>query len=409
MQWSILRAGATVVVGLAVGTSALRSARGEGPEEGLPRSRSSAEFLGRGSISGTARDRTESTKLLRDGSPENRLGGHGSGIAWTGIGDEYLMVADRGPKDGATEYTCRFHELKIRVNPVDRSVVPEVVATRLLRDGARPLIGSADALDPAAGSRRFDPEAIRFDRRRGSVYISEEYGPLLARFSRTGTLQESWTVPKTRIDHPSSDPMEELPPRNRSGRQPNRGFEGLALSEDGEFLYAILQGPLLQDHAIDAENRRHGRNVRLFEVATASGRVTREFVYQLENPSLVLSETEWLGPGRLLVIERDGKPGVDGGQKWIVEIDFSRATDVQTLAQLPAGKLPGKVRPVEKSLLIDLLSPEYGLAGEGFPEKIEGLAFGPRLPDGRRLLLVTSDNDFRADQPTYIFAFAIGR
>jgi len=56
---------------------------------------------------------------------------------------------------------------------------------------------------------------------------------------------------------------------------------------------------------------------------------------------------------------------------------------------------------------LDLLDPAFGLAGSGFPEKIEGLAFGPDLPDGRHLLLVTSDNDFFANQDSKIFAFAI--
>ena len=39
-----------------------------------------------------------------------------------------------------------------------------------------------------------------------------------------------------------------------------------------------------------------------------------------------------------------------------------------------------------KTLFLDMLSPQFGLAGSSFPEKIEGLAFGPDLPDGRRLL-----------------------
>ena len=41
------------------------------------------------------------------------------------------------------------------------------------------------------------------------------------------------------------------------------------------------------------------------------------------------------------------------------------------------------------------------------PEKLEGLAWGPDLPDGRHLLYVFSDNDLNPDIPTYIFAFAI--
>jgi hypothetical protein len=69
--------------------------------------------------------------------------------------------------------------------------------------------------------------------------------------------------------------------------------------------------------------------------------------------------------------------------------------------------LPQGVRAVRKSELCDLLDPRFHLAGPKFPAKIEGLAFGPDLPDGRRLLLVTTDNDLKADVDSWIWAFAI--
>ena len=41
------------------------------------------------------------------------------------------------------------------------------------------------------------------------------------------------------------------------------------------------------------------------------------------------------------------------------------------------------------------------------PEKIESLTFGPDLADGRKTLLVVSDNDFVKEKPTMIYVFAI--
>ena len=41
------------------------------------------------------------------------------------------------------------------------------------------------------------------------------------------------------------------------------------------------------------------------------------------------------------------------------------------------------------------------------PEKIEGLTFGPTLPDGRRTLIVTIDNDLMADKPSWFWVFAV--
>ena len=41
------------------------------------------------------------------------------------------------------------------------------------------------------------------------------------------------------------------------------------------------------------------------------------------------------------------------------------------------------------------------------PEKIEGLAWGPDLADGRHLLYVITDNDLSLVNPTQIYAFAV--
>jgi hypothetical protein len=75
--------------------------------------------------------------------------------------------------------------------------------------------------------------------------------------------------------------------------------------------------------------------------------------------------------------------------------------------RLPTTGTPDGVVPVTKTLFLDLLDPAFGLAGPTFPEKIEGLAFGPDLRDGRHLLIVTNDNDFVPTQPNRFFAFAI--
>jgi hypothetical protein len=62
--------------------------------------------------------------------------------------------------------------------------------------------------------------------------------------------------------------------------------------------------------------------------------------------------------------------------------------------------------PVSKTLFIDLLDPDLNLAAT-IPEKLEGLAWGPDLPDGRHVLYVISDNDLNPALATQIYSFAI--
>ena len=62
-----------------------------------------------------------------------------------------------------------------------------------------------------------------------------------------------------------------------------------------------------------------------------------------------------------------------------------------------------------KTEFLDFLDPKFGLAGPTMPEKIEGLAWGKDLEDGRHVLIVTTDNDLNPDQPSWFWAFAVDR
>ena len=107
------------------------------------------------------------------------------------------------------------------------------------------------------------------------------------------------------------------------------------------------------------------------------------------------------------MIERDGLGGNEAKAKKIVLAKTTGSSDVSEIDALPGRKIPARIKPMSKRILIDLLDPQYRLAGPSFPEKIEGLAFGPDLPDGRKLLLVTADNDFVAEVPFRVYAFAV--
>lgn len=377
---------------------------------GLSANAAEPRIIGKTAISGTATDLSQQAGRLEDGSPANRLGSYGSGIAWLGKGTRYAMISDRGPGDGVTSYRCRFHLFDIVVDEQSAQAVKATLRETVLlthRSG-RPLIGASAAFESArlVQGLRFDPEAIRASGR-GSFWMSDEYGPSIFEFDAHGKQIGELLIPaRYGISKPAANPDEELPPANTSGRYPNKGMECLAISADGETLFGLMQGPLFQDGALDASNKRVGKNLRLLEVQRRTG-TTREFVYPLEHPDNGCSEIEAMAPGRFLVIERDGKPGTSGSIKHLYEIDLREATDISRVDSLPATGLPAGVRAVTKRLFLDLLDPKWGLVGEAFPAKIEGIAFGPRLKEGSRLLLVSSDNDFKPEESSCLFAFAV--
>jgi len=105
------------------------------------------------------------------------------------------------------------------------------------------------------------------------------------------------------------------------------------------------------------------------------------------------------------LFERDNRgAGVDDptgakavATKRIYRIDIAGATDVRRISLAGTNALPAGVRPVVKTLFIDVLA-ELRAAGSVIPEKMEGLAFGPRLMDGAYELLAATDNDFSVTQ-----------
>lgn len=367
------------------------------------------QLLGVAEIPGTATDQSGLQDLLGD-TPHNRLGGL-SAIDYSGEKDQYFVLADRGPQDGAARYSCRWQTIELKV-PHDGQGSPtaRLVGTTLLKtaDG-KPYIGLAAAFNPNGpdGDRRLDPEAIRRGPA-GTVFVSDEYGPKVIEFNADGRAIRSLPVPaRFLIAHPAATKDEEIS-LNSSGRTSNGGFEGLAIGPDGKHLYALAQVPLLQDTKVSKKGKRKGHYCRLLEFDLGSD-ATREYVYPLDQPQNKLSEILAIDDRTFLVIERDGEAGSKAAYKRVMKIDLRDATDTSAIKSFAGDKLPKGVRPIAKSTFIDLLDPRFGIAGSNFPEKQEGLAWGPTLPDGRALLWVCVDNDFVATAPSRFLAFAVKR
>lgn len=328
-----------------------------------------------------------------------------------------------GPYDGLTDvpFLDRIHFFHITTNTKTKQVSTLLLDTRFLRNEfGETFLGAAGAFPDAASgdpaTLRLDPEGIRVGSN-GNFYISDEYGPYVFEFDRQGNLARRLALPERfRIARPSATPTDELL-GNTSGRQANRGMESLAISPDGLTLFGIMQNALLQDGALNpGTTDRIGFNNRILTIDLVSGD-THEYVYRIEatNRGQGVSEILAINDHQFLVVERDNRswlaPAPEAPtRKWIYKIDISGATDVSGTAQLPSGALPAGIVPAQKSLFINLLDPDFGLQNrdaKAIAEKIEGLAWGPDLPDGRHLLYVISDNDLVPQNPTQIYAFAL--
>jgi hypothetical protein len=406
------------------------------------------ELIAVGKLDGHQADKSSVTAApLENGEAGNRLGGLGSGLAYAGCG-QFLALPDRGPNavpynatvSDTTSYVNRWQTLKLELQPgasgdrLPYRLKPQLLATTLLWSGT-PLVygdgraaglgdgapainhsgvyyftGRADNFaagkssdDPA--NARLDPEGLRVSNDGRRVYVSDEYGPSINVFDRvSGERLRTFKLPaELAVTRPDGRGKREIA-GNDSGRYANHGMEGLAISPDGNTLFGVMEGALLQ------EGGKHGGFVRIVRIDIASG-TAQQFAYPLENFGSAdkpryssVSDALAVNGDALLVLERDGKgrgDGSDAAFKRIYRVDLRGATAI--------GKRWGEVAvasvAVTKRLFADMvaLADARGIAPSSIPVKLEGLSFGPalvRAGERRYTLLVSSDNDFLAQLRT---------
>lgn len=149
-------------------------------------------------------------------------------------------------------------------------------------------------------------------------WVGDEFGPWLLHFGPDGRLLGLWeTVVGGRVvrspDHPAV-----RTPGTPDGTVPfevarSRGFEGLAASPDGRFLYALLEGALVLDGKREtwADGRPRLRWLE-FDTQAEDGEgawTGRVLFYPLEADANAIGEVTMLDADRALVIERDGGEG----------------------------------------------------------------------------------------------------
>ncbi len=249
-----------------------------------------------------------------------------------------------------------------------------------------------------------DPEGLALTKDRQLVVTSEGYtndlsDPFVRRYALDGTFLGSLPVPQPFL--PTAD--------HSSGIRPNLAFESAGLPPNGRFLFTGTENALYQDGP--AASVSTGSPSRLLRYDLQTGKLDREWVYMTDpvlEPSPIFSvnglvELLPLNNEFLIAMERSfsvgGTATGTGNSIKLYKVALPGATDVGGLDALPAG-LAG-IRPAEKTLLFDLDT-------LGIPlDNVEGLTFGPRLPDGRRSLVLVSDNNFAPGQFTQFLLFAL--
>jgi glycerophosphoryl diester phosphodiesterase len=219
----------------------------------------------------------------------------------------------------------------------------------------------------------------------GTFWIGEEFGPFLLHVDRRGR------VLSAPVPFPGGKSPEN--PTLGAGEEPvvpsSRGFEALAGSRNGRWLYPIVEGALVGD----PDPRR--RQINQFDIRR-NRYTARTWNYQTDEAANVIGDAHMINSHQLLVLERDNFDGPAAVIKRVYKVDLNRRD--------ADGFVP-------KTLVIDLLDIDnpaeigverspgaYGVGRSfSFPfQSVETI-----VPLGRDRYLLANDNNFPGNAARY--------
>ncbi len=217
------------------------------------------------------------------------------------------------------------------------------------------------------------------------IWIGEEFGPYLVRVGRTGKVE---ALVETMADGKpvrSPDHFAVTTPAAPDGKaafnlRRSKGYEGMAASKDGKFLYALLEGPLwdAEKNAYETDGGKEYLRILEFDVG-AEKWTGRHWKYPLETNGFAIGDFNMIDATTGLIIERDNGEGTADkacpqGQKgpdcFEATARFKRVYKIE-LSDANAG---GPVRKIAHIDLMAIRDPK-GLARQGGKEGLFDFPF----------------------------------
>lgn len=309
----------------------------------------------------------------------------------------YIISDDRSAINPARFYTAKIHINKSRIDSIDFIDV----RTLRQRDG-KPYPNSKQ--DPWHTP---DPEEIRYNPIKDEIVWSSEgerkpgndvfEDPSVIAVDRDGNYRDSFELPANMHLQ-----------KAENGPRQNSVFEGLAFSSDYRYLFVSMEEPIYED------GPRAGANdstawIRILKFDAEKRKQVGQYAYKIEPVAYPatpansfkingVSAIALAGENKLLVVERSFSTGRIACTIRVFLADLNDATDIantNSLLSQPAAK------PVSKKLLLNM--DDLGR----YIDNIEGVTFGPVLPNGHESVIFIADNNFSPLEKTQVFLFEV--
>lgn len=336
-----------------------------------------------------------------------------SGLDYIAASNSYIAISD----DRSTINPARFYGLNLDISKFQRSATP---------GSAGVSFNSVTTIQQAGGTaftpNTVDPESIRYDSVRNSIYWSNEgqrsaagfQSPTVREMRADGSYVRDFNVPANYVPSGSASGLS----AGDKGVYNNLAFENLTISHDGKTLYTATENGLAQDSLPSSVS--NGSSSRILSFDIANGQSGAQYVYQVApvvvapNPAGQFATnglTDFISVGdrQFITIERSFATGaqtpgtpVTGNSIRLFYADARNATDVSSFESITG--LP--IQSVNKTLLLDLSTLKNDDGSALALDNIEGITFGPQI-NGKSTLLLVSDNNFSGTQFTQFVALQI--
>lgn len=232
--------------------------------------------------------------------------------------------------------------------------------------------------------------------------------PRIFRVSAEGTWKSDITIPDKYLPETTG--------QQKKGTQNNASFESLSEFDKGKFLFTATESALTQDFIPAEEEKGDWIRILKYEDQGQKGYApVAEYAYRVDafkdtqkgkeifrgvSEILAISDT------KLVVLERGVR--LFSKNLWaqtggLYVVDLAKGSNVLGSDKLSEKPFTG----VEKVKVLDFETDLLKQRGEKKVQNFEALAWGPKLSDGRRSLLVMSDNNFSKNEITELMVFAV--
>ena len=322
-----------------------------------------------------------------------------SGIDYDAKNDCYYMVSD----DRSDKNPARFYKAKIFISAkgIDSFAFTDI-ENMLQADGK---------VYPGSAQDRFktpDPEAIRYNPEKNYLAWSSE-GERIVKANDTVLTDPAVIMIRPNGKYIDSFALPEMMKMHATEKGPRRNgvFEGMSFADNYKTLYVNVEEPLYEDgpRADVVDNDAFIRIIK-FDVSAKKG--VAQYAYKLEPVAFAAKpENEFkingvpdilsLGNNKLLVIERSFSTGRLPCTIRVFIADLNGATDISELT------LKGNHAfiPAKKTRLLNM--DDLGI----YTDNIEGVTFGPVLPNGHKTLVFIADNNFTIAEKAQVLLFEV--